>query len=216
MTAALAPLRYDAGEVEALAAQRLHRQPPGEGEGTPRGDDDLNPSARAIPHAEPFRPAAVLVPIVARPGGATVILTQRTAHLPIHPGQIAFPGGKIDPDDGSALAAALRETEEETGLDRSFVTPVGYLDTYVTRTAYRVTPVVAIVRPGFRLVPEPGEVEDIFEVPLSFLMDPANHQRRSRPWQGKERFFYAMPWGERYIWGVTAGMIRNLHDRLYG
>jgi 8-oxo-dGTP pyrophosphatase MutT (NUDIX family) len=216
VTAALAPCRYDAAEVEALAAQRLHRAPPGEGEGAPRGDDDLNPSARAIPYGEPFKPAAVLVPIVARPGGATVILTQRTAHLPSHPGQIAFPGGKIDPGDGSALAAALRETEEETGLDRRFVTPVGYLDTYVTRTAYRVTPVVAVVRPGFALAAEPGEVEDIFEAPLAFLMDPANHQRHSRVWQGAERFFYAMPWGERYIWGATAGMIRNLYDRLYG
>jgi 8-oxo-dGTP pyrophosphatase MutT (NUDIX family) len=215
VTATLAPFRFDAAEVEARA-RRLLRTPPFDGEGSVRGDDDLNPDARAIPYDQPFKPAAVLVPIVARPGGATVILTQRTAHLPSHPGQIAFPGGKIDPGDGAALAAALRETEEETGLDRSFVTPLGYLDLYVTRTAYRVAPVVGLVRPGFTLTPEPGEVEDIFEVPLSFLMDPANHQRHSRIWQGKERFFYAMPFEGRYIWGATAGMIRNLHDRLYG
>lgn len=181
-----------------------------------RGDDDLNPAARAIPYDKPFRPAAVLVPIVAHPETASVILTQRTAHLPSHAGQIAFPGGKIDQSDGNALEAALRETEEETGLSRLFVTPLGYLDLYVTRTGFRVAPVVALVRPGFTLAAEPGEVDDIFEVPLSFLMDPRNHQRHSRVWQGLERFYYAMPYGDRYIWGATAGMIRNLYDRLYG
>lgn len=128
---------------------------------------------------------------------------------------MAFPGGKIDATDAGPVEAALRETEEETGVEPRFVTPVGFLDLYITRTGYRVVPVVALLEPGFALRPEPGEVEAIFEVPLSFLMDPKNHARHSRVWQGLKRHYYAMPFGDRYIWGATAGMICNLYDRLY-
>lgn len=180
-----------------------------------RSDDDLNthlPPTFEVSHP---RPAAVLVPVVRRKPELTVLLTQRTEHLPSHPGQVAFPGGKIDASDADAVAAALRETEEETGLDRRFVDILGFLDCYQTRTGFRVLPVVAMVETGFELTPEAGEVADIFEVPLRFLMDPANHQQHTRHWQGYERRFYAMPYGERYIWGVTAGMLRNLYDRMY-
>ncbi|MGI9464792.1 MAG: CoA pyrophosphatase [Aestuariivirgaceae bacterium] len=181
----------------------------------PRSDDDLNPHLRPTFDVTSPRPAAVLIALVRREPELTVLLTQRTEHLPSHPGQVAFPGGKIDEVDIDAVAAALRETEEETGLGRQFVTPVGFLDAYQTRTGYRVLPVVAMVETGFALTPEAGEVADIFEVPLRFLMDPANHQQHTRQWQGSERRFYAMPYGERYIWGATAGMLRNLYDRMY-
>ncbi len=214
MDVAAAPYRFDAAEVLERAKRRLLDRVP-EDEAASRGDDDLNPHARAIPHDVPFKPAAVLVPIVPRQEGATLLLTQRTQHLPSHAGQVAFPGGKIDATDAGPVEAALRETEEETGVEPRFVTPLGFLDLYITRTGYRVVPVVALLEPGFALRPEPGEVEAIFEVPLSFLMDPKNHARHSRVWQGLKRHYYAMPFGDRYIWGATAGMIRNLYDRLY-
>ena len=155
------------------------------------------------------------MPIVRRQPELTVLLTQRTEHLPSHPGQVAFPGGKIDAGDADAIATALRETEEETGLERRFVNPLGYLDAYQTRSGFRVIPVVGLVETGFDLIAEAGEVADIFEVPLRFLMDPANHLQHTREWKGAERRFYAMPYGEKYIWGVTAGMLRNLYDRMY-
>ena len=144
-----------------------------------------------------------------------MLLTLRTRHLPSHAGQVAFPGGKIDAGDADAVGAALREAKEETGLDPAFVEPIGFLDVYQTRTGFRVVPVVALIRPGFRLQPHAGEVDAVFEVPLAFLMDPANHVQESREWQGATRHFYAMPYGDRYIWGATAGMIRNLYDLLY-
>ena len=181
----------------------------------PRSDDDLNPHLRPTFDVSNPRPAAVLVPLVRRQPELTVLLTQRTEHLPSHPGQVAFPGGKVDPDDDDAVAAALRETEEETGLGRQFVETIGFLDSYQTRTGFRVLPVVALVETGFNLVPEEGEVAAIFEVPLRFLMDPANHLEHTREWQGTQRKFYAMPYGERYIWGATAGMLRNFYDRMY-
>lgn len=205
--------RYDEAEFRALAGARLHAAPAVDARFS---DDDLNPEARIIPDGVKMRPAAVLVPLVTHEGGLSLLLTQRTEHLAKHAGQVAFPGGKIDADDVDPVAAALRETEEETGIGRDFVEPIGFLDTYLTGTSFRITPVVAVLRPGFTVTPHAGEVADVFEVPLAFLMDPANHLRHSREWQGKERHFYAMPFGERYIWGATAGMIRNLYARVYG
>lgn len=161
------------------------------------------------------RPAAVLVALVARPEGTSVLLTQRAAHLREHSGQIAFPGGKIDPADASPMACALREAHEEVGLEARFVEPIGYLDPYQTGTGYRILPLVAMLSPGFALSLNAQEVADAFEAPLAFLMDPANHLRHSRHWAGRERFYYAMPYRERYIWGATAGILRNLYERLH-
>lgn len=158
--------------------------------------------------------AAVLVPIVPRDDGLTVLLTQRSHELPVHAGQIAFPGGKVDPGDATPLAAALRETHEETGIEPGFVTPVGYLDPYETGTGFRIVPVVGVLSIGFELVPEPGEVSDIFEVPLKFLMDPANHQRKQAMWKGRMRQYDAMPYEDRYIWGATAAMLLELYRRM--
>jgi len=178
------------------------------------GDHDADPVMRAIAAVRPIRPAAVLVPIVDRPE-PTVLLTQRTTELSSHAGQIAFPGGKIDPGDASPLAAALREASEEIGLDRRLVHPIGYLDLYLTTLGYRIVPTVARVDPDFELALNAAEVHDTFEVPLAFLMQPINHQRHSREWNGMIRHFYAIPFADRYIWGVTAGILRNLHDRIY-
>lgn len=180
--------------------------------GPARGDHDLNPGAER-PVAQ-LRAAAVLVPIILRPEGATILFTQRAADLPSHPGQISFPGGRIEPGDGSAAAAALREAEEEIALHPSFAEPLGLLDPYETGTGYRIEPVVALVRTGFALKADPREVAGIFEAPFAFLMDAANHQRHSGVWKGRERHYYAIPYGERYIWGATAGMLVNLYERL--
>lgn len=158
-------------------------------------------------------PAAVLVPIMNR-DPMTVLLTERTTHLQAHAGQIAFPGGKIEPGE-DALEAALREAEEEVGLPRTAVEPLGYLEPYRTGTGFSIVPVVALVTPGFALTPDPHEVADAFEVPLAFLMDAANHRIESRLWSGAERRFYAMPYEQRYIWGATAGIIRTLYRRLF-
>jgi len=177
------------------------------------GDHDLDPMIRAIAEVRPIRPAAVLVPIVDRADPA-VLLTQRTAHLPDHAGQISFPGGKIDPQDATPLAAAIREAQEEIGLEARFVEPLGYLDLYMTTLGYRIVPTVARVAPGFKLTLSPHEVEDAFEVPLAFLMEPVNHQQHRREWKGMQRTFYAIPFGDRYIWGVTAGILRNLYERI--
>lgn len=204
--------RFDEAEFRALAAGRLHGLPLAEPR---RGDDDLNPEARIIPEGEPPKPAAVLVPLVARGGGLSMLLTQRQPHLRRHAGQVAFPGGRIDSEDEGPVAAALRETVEETGIGPGFIEPLGFLDTYLTSTNYRVVPVVGLVRAGFSVMPHEPEVADVFEVPLAFLMDPAHHERHSREWQGRLRFYYAMPWQERYIWGATAGMIRNLYHLVY-
>jgi 8-oxo-dGTP pyrophosphatase MutT (NUDIX family) len=179
-----------------------------------RGDHDADPVMRAIAEVRPIRPAAVLVPIVDRPE-PTVLLTQRTTELSSHAGQIAFPGGKIDAGDASPLAAALREAYEEIGLERQLIDPIGYLDLYLTTLGFRIVPTVARVDPHFELALNVAEVHDTFEVPLSFLMQPINHQRHSREWNGMVRHFYAIPFADRYIWGVTAGILRNLHDRIY-
>jgi 8-oxo-dGTP pyrophosphatase MutT (NUDIX family) len=179
-----------------------------------RGDLDLDPAIWEKAGVKATRPAAVLVPVVAKPE-PVVLLTQRTLDLKTHSGQVAFPGGKIDPIDRSPQAAALREAHEEIGLDESFVEPIGYLDLYLTFSGFRILPLVAYVDPGYRLTINPDEVADAFEVPLDFLMSPGNHQRLKRDWHGIERQYYAMPFGERYIWGVTAGILRNLYERIY-
>jgi 8-oxo-dGTP pyrophosphatase MutT (NUDIX family) len=179
-----------------------------------RGDHDADPVMRKVAEVRPIRPAAVLVPVVdhAEP---SVLLTQRAQHLPDHPGQVSFPGGKIDKTDQSPLESALREAREEIGLDRSFVTPIGYLDLYMTTLGYRIVPVLARVAPGFALTLNVSEVDATFEVPLAYLMDQNNVQRHARDWQGMTRHYYAITFGERYIWGVTAGILRNLHERIY-
>jgi 8-oxo-dGTP pyrophosphatase MutT (NUDIX family) len=178
-----------------------------------RGDHDADPVMQKIAEVRPIRPAAVLVPVIER-DEPMVLLTQRAAHLPHHPGQISFPGGKIDAGDASPLDAALREAEEEIGLDRKLVSPLGYLDVYMTTLGYRIVPVIARVAPGFALTLNTMEVDVAFEVPLNFLMQLKNHRRHSREWQGMMRHFYAIPYQERYIWGVTAGILRNLYDRI--
>jgi len=166
----------------------------------------------------PFQPgytlrrASVLIPLVDRPEGLTVLLTQRTDHLSSHAGQISFPGGRAEEIDSSPIETALRESEEEIGLHRRHVQIVGVLPEYITASAYRVRPVVALVTPPFELVADPGEVAEIFEVPLAFLMNGAHHQRMSfeLPEGAGRRSFYAMPYERFFIWGATAGMLRNL------
>ena len=178
-----------------------------------RGDHDLNPGM-AI--RDDLTSAAVLIPLVERPGGVTTLFTQRTSHLAHHAGQISFPGGHSDPEDQDAEDTALREAEEEVGLARRHVRIIGRLDEYITRTGFSVSPVVGLVMPPFDIIPDPNEVEDVFEVPLAFLMDPANHQRHKREVNGLRRDFYAMPYEDRFIWGATAGMVKNLYDVLSG
>ena len=178
-----------------------------------RGDHDADPVMEKVAAVRPIRPAAVLVPIVER-AEPMVLLTQRTAHLKEHSGQISFPGGKIDAGE-TPLEAALRETEEEIGLSRDALEPLGYLDLYMTTLGYRIVPVLARLAPPFKLALNKDEVDEVFEVPLSFLMEPNNLQRHSREWQGMTRSYYAIPFEKRYIWGVTAGILRNLHERIY-
>jgi len=216
-----ADVRLTEAGFRSLAEKRLDREPseaifdPRTGKAWGRGDWDLNPELLAdFAAMPPARPAAVLFGIVAREE-LTVLLTQRTHSLRTHAGQIAFPGGKVEPDDAGPVGAALRESIEEIGLQPSFVEPLGFLDGYRTGTGFTVAPVVALIRPGFELKPDPREVDDVFEVPLAFLMNESNHQKHSRDWKGRQRFYYAMPYGERYIWGATAGMIRNLQQRLF-
>lgn len=162
----------------------------------------------------PLISAAVLFPIVLRDAGHTVLLTQRTAHLRDHAGQISFPGGRVENEDLSPIHTALRETEEEIGLSRDRIQIVGFLPEYRTGTGFRVTPVVGLVRPPFELQPDTFEVAEVFEVPLLFLLDPANHQRHSIHYHGALRHYFAMPYGDYFIWGATAGMIRSLTERL--
>ena len=164
-----------------------------------------------VPAPATFRPASVLVPLVVREPEITVLLTQRTEDMPSHAGQIAFPGGRRQEEDADAAATALRETEEEVGLSRTFVEVIGAVDSYRTGTGYEITPIVGLVTPGFTVHADPREVADVFEVPLAHFLDEANHRIDSRVYQGRERRYYAMPWGERYIWGATAGMLKNLH-----
>ena len=176
-----------------------------------RGDFQTDPS---LPVRKDVRPAAVLVPLVDHPGGLSVLLTLRNAALQRHAGQVAFPGGRMDKEDTTVSSTALRETEEEIGLPPSAIEIVGRLDDYITGTGFIVAPIVGLVRPPFVTNPDPREVDAVFEVPLAFLLDPANHRRESRLFNGVERRFYAMPYGDKYIWGATAAMIMNLYDML--
>jgi 8-oxo-dGTP pyrophosphatase MutT (NUDIX family) len=179
-------------------------------------DADLDDDGPTIfPPATGTRAAAVLVGLVAHRGEVSILLTERAAGLRVHAGQIAFPGGKIEPHDETPAAAALREAEEEIGLAPAHVEPLGYLDPYVTGTGFRVIPVVARIEPPFSLRLHAGEVADAFEAPFAFLMDSANHTFDSRTFGGRLRRFYAMPYGDRHIWGATAGILRKLYERLY-
>lgn len=180
------------------------------------GDHDFQSDWVDPDPGEALRDAAVLVPIVNRPEGLTVVLTKRADHLNSHAGQVSFPGGRVEASDGSAAEAALRETEEEIGLSRDFITIKGELDRYRTGTGFSIQPVIGFVETGFTLQVHAGEVAEVFEVPLDFLMDPENHLRHSAVWKGKRREYYAMPYGDYYIWGATAGMLVNFYKRIYG
>jgi 8-oxo-dGTP pyrophosphatase MutT (NUDIX family) len=214
LTDAAAP-SFTESDFRVRARQRLLAEPtdalfdPRTGRALGRSDWDLDPELKAdLAAMEAPRPAAVLVPVVLR-DELTVLLTQRTDTLTKHAGR------RIDPHDADATAAALREAEEEVGLSSALVETVGFLDGYRTGTGFHITPVVALVQPDFALSLHVGEVADAFEVPLRFLMDAANHQQHEREWRGRLRSFWAMPYGDRYIWGATAGMLKNLYDRLY-
>ncbi len=177
-----------------------------------RGDHDLNPGE--TPPSSALRPAAVLVPLIDRPEGMSVLLTQRTAHLSAHAGQISFPGGRREDTDTDAIATALRETEEEVGLARDLISVVGRLDTYVTGTGFEITPIVGVITPDYVLNIDPFEVAEVFEVPLSYVLDRRNHNRQERESAGRVRVFYVLPYQGRNIWGATAGMLVNLAEVL--
>lgn len=173
----------------------------------PTGDD-------GAAHVEARRPAAVLMPVMQTQAGLAMLLTQRPDTMRDHAGQIAFPGGKVDPEDATPLAAALRETREEVGIPPDRMRVLGRIETYRTGTGFLITPFVALVEPDVAPVAEPGEVDDIFAPPLDFLMNPAHHQRRTGEWRGARRRYWAIPWEGRFIWGATAGMLRRLAERI--
>ena len=213
-----APLNMNSQEFFRRARERLGFDvPPGLTDPNvlaPTGDFGTDAMLQIIAKEKPLRPAAVLIPVVEREM-PTVLLTTRAAHLNEHAGQISFPGGKIETSDASPLDAALREADEEIGLKRDFVDPVGYLDVYATGFGFRIMPVLARVKPGFELAVSKDEVYDVFEVPLAFLMDPVNHKVGTKEFRGMQRSFYEMPFEQRYIWGATAGMLRALYERIY-
>lgn len=201
----------DAERFRSLATERLFRDAD-----EPVGDFTFNPEFRDSILSKPSKAAAVLIPVVKRPDELSVLMTKRTERLNSHSGQIAFAGGKIDREDRDAAAAALREANEEIALDPAIVEVLGTMPAYHTGSGYRISPVVALVDDDPILEANPAEVEYIFEVPLAFLMERANHKMGSRIFQGKRRYFFEMPFGQHYIWGVTAGIIRVMHDRLTG
>jgi 8-oxo-dGTP pyrophosphatase MutT (NUDIX family) len=213
-----APLNMNSQEFFRRARERLRFDvPPGLTDPNvlaPTGDFGTDTMLQIIAREKPLRPAAVLIPVVEREM-PTVLLTTRAAHLNEHAGQISFPGGKIEPTDPSPLEAALREADEEIGLKPTFVDPIGYLDVYATGFGFRIMPVLARVKPGFELTVSQDEVDDVFEVPLAFLMDPVNHKVGTKEFRGMQRSFYEMPFEQRYIWGATAGMLRALYERIY-
>ncbi len=203
--------RIVSGGVELLRS-RLLREPPALPLTPVRGDYDLNPQNRPAQKLE-LKPAAVLLPLVFR-HEPHVLLTQRTHHLTRHAGQVAFPGGRAEDSDVSLVETALRETQEETGIDPAFVTVAGFLDAYETGTGYAILPVVGLLSDGFALSPHAAEVAEIFEVPLSFLLDPDNRKMQSREFQGRSRSFYSFTYEGHYIWGATAAMLLNFGERI--
>lgn len=205
-------------ELRVLCAAGLEREPSARVFDNrlepPRSDYDANLARRSATALATPRAAAVLVPSVARPEGLSVILMQRPATMAAHPGEVSFPGGKVDAGDASPVETALREAHEEIGLAREHVEVLGFLDCYQVGSGFRVVPVVGLVTPPFTLTVDAREVVDVFEVPLAFVMDSANHQKRSREARGETQWFYAMPYDDRFIWGATANIIRNLFERL--
>ncbi|GBE43362.1 putative NUDIX hydrolase [bacterium BMS3Bbin10] len=205
-------LRIRARGVLATPEQRIASE---DGAFPGRSDFELNPELEILADVEHKRTAAVLIPVIKRGGAASILFTQRTDDLPTHAGQISFPGGKQDAGDANVVDTALREAREEIGLDPEFVEMVGFLDDYITSTGYRISPLVAIIREGYSIAPDRSEVADIFDVPLSHLMNSENYEMHAREWRGVKRVFYAIPYEDRFIWGATAGMLRNLCDCLY-
>lgn len=206
--AALAPPAQSRHMMERLAEARL------------RSDADLAPELRdLLPPPEKLRHAAVLVPLIEREDGLRLLLTERSADLPSHAGQVAFPGGRVDDTDDGPIAAALREAHEEVGIEPDWVEIAGLLTPYLTSSGFKILPVVGFVEPVFTLndlTLEPAEVARVFEVPFEFVMNPDNHQRHEVEFRGRSRHYYAMPYGEHYIWGATAGMLVNFYDTLMG
>jgi 8-oxo-dGTP pyrophosphatase MutT (NUDIX family) len=199
------------GETAGLRA-RLLPEPPQISLTPRRSDYDLNPGTRPDASRK-LAPAAVLLPIVARQD-PTVLFTRRTPHLSRHAGQVSFPGGRVHESDLTLVETALRETQEETGITAAFVSVAGFLDSYETGTGFAILPVVGLLSEGYALLPDANEVEEVFEVPLAFLLEPANRERRSMEWQGRSREFYAFTYDRHYIWGATAGILVNFADRV--
>lgn len=192
-------------------AERLRAAVNGTGDAALRGDWDFTRGSTA-PEG-PLTPAAVLIPVITR-ARPTLLLTRRTTTLRRHPGQVAFPGGRIDPEDDGPIAAALREAEEEVALPRARVEVLGVTDGYATGTGFAIIPVIGLVPPDLPLVPAAAEVAALFEAPLDHVLDPANHELRESEWQGRLRQYYVIRWESHEIWGATAGMIVNLARRL--